>query len=55
MNKSDGFKLFNHLEQRGVFQVIQKQKHDGTIKKRVISNTLPSVPLTSPITDDSYV
>ena len=55
MNQSDCSKLFSHLEQRKVFQVVQKQKHDGTIKKRVINNTLPSVPLTSPITDDSYV
>ena len=35
--------------------MLQKQKHDGTIKKRVISNTLPSAPLTSLITDNSYV
>ena len=55
MNQSDRSKLFSHLEQRRVFQVIQKQKRDSTIKKRVINNTLLSVPLTSPITNDSYV
>ena len=55
MNKSDRMKIFSHLEQKGIFQVYHKKKHDSRIKTRVISTILPHVPLTYPITDDSYV
>ena len=55
MNKSDQMKIFSHLEKKGIFQVYHKKKRDGRIKTRVISTILPHVPLTYPITDDSYI
>ena len=33
-------KIMSHLQKKKVFRIIQKRKHDGTIKSGVVSDTL---------------
>ena len=54
INRSDMMKIMSHLDKKKVFRIIKTTKNDGTIKRRLVSDMLPSVPLEAPITSDSY-
>ena len=54
MTRSDTMKIMSHLEKKKVFKFLKIKKNDGTIKRRLVSDVLPSVPVEAPITSTSY-
>ena len=54
INRSNTVKIMSHLEKKKVFRILKTKKKDGTIKRRLVSDMLPSVPLEAPITSESY-